>query len=58
LPAAVLIVLALLLMRRASVRSESLTALFFASYLVALVFFAVWFVWQGGLPPFSEVGII
>jgi hypothetical protein len=58
LPAAILIVLALLLAGRASLRSENLTAFFFAAHVVALVLFAVWFVWQGGLPPFSEVGII
>jgi hypothetical protein len=58
LPAAILIVLALLLARRAGLQSESLTAFFFTGYVVALVFFIVWFIWQGGLPPFSDVGII
>jgi hypothetical protein len=58
LPAAVLIALALLLVRRSSLRSDGVTAFFFAGYVVALAFFAIWFIWQGGLPPFSEVGII
>jgi hypothetical protein len=58
LPAAALIVLALLLRRRTSIRSDSLTAFFFFGYAIALILFAVWFGYWGGFPEFSATGLI
>ena len=39
-------------------RQQPLTAFFVTAYWLATLFIVIWFVWQGGLPEFSEVGII
>ena len=56
LPAAILILLALLLTRRRELRSHNLVAFFFLSYCVAVLLFAVWFVLTGGFPEPSAMG--
>jgi len=58
LPAAILIPLALLLTRRADLRSKNLVAFFFLGYILAVLLFAGWFAYWGGFPEFSETGII
>jgi hypothetical protein len=58
LPAAVLVLLGLLLTRRASLRSDNLTAFFFTAYLLALVLLGAWFARWGGFPQFTETGIL
>lgn len=37
---------------------QPLTAFFVTAYWLAALFIVIWFVWQGGLPEFSEVGLI
>jgi hypothetical protein len=32
--------------------------MFFTAYLIAIILFAVWGIWQHGFPEFSEVGLI
>ena len=58
LPAAILIPLALLLTRRADLRSKNLVAFFFLGYILAVLLFTGWFAYWGGFPEFSETGII
>ena len=58
LPAAVLIVLALLAKARIQIRTNSLTAFFFFGYVLALLLLAGWFAYWGGFPEFSEIGLI
>ena len=58
LPAAVSIPVAILLARREDLRRRNLTAFFFWSYVVAVIFFAGWFAYWRGFPEFSEVGIL
>lgn len=56
--AAVLIVFVLFVEARPRIRANSLTAFFFAGYVIALVLFGVWYVYWGGFPEFSETGLI
>ena len=58
LPAAILIPLALLVTRRADLRSKNLVTFFFLGYILAVLLFAGWFAYWGGFPEFSETGII
>lgn len=58
LPAAVLVLLAILAKRRSHIRSASLVAFFFLGYALALVLFAAWFAYWGGFPEFSATGLI
>jgi hypothetical protein len=37
---------------------QPLTAFFVTAYWLATLLIIIWFIWQGGLPEFSEVGII
>ena len=57
-PAAIVIPLALLLTRRADLRSKNLVAFFFLGYILAVLLFTGWFAYWGGFPEFSETGII
>jgi hypothetical protein len=56
LPAAILILVALLLARRRQLRTHNLVAFFFLGYCVAVLLFAVWFVMTGGFPEPSALG--
>jgi hypothetical protein len=58
LPAAVLIVVWLLVRKRNEIRTQNLVAFFFLAYVIALLLFAVWFARWGGFPEFSAVGLI
>jgi hypothetical protein len=58
LPAAVLIVVWLLVRKRNDIRTQNLVAFFFLAYVIALLLFAVWFAHWGGFPEFSEVGLL
>jgi hypothetical protein len=58
LPAAVLIVVWLLVRKRNDIRTQNLVAFFFLAYVIALLLFAVWFARWGGFPEFSEVGLL
>lgn len=55
---AVLIVFVLLVEARPRIRTNSLTAFFFAGYVIALVLFGLWYAYWGGFPEFSETGLI
>jgi len=58
LPAAILILLAVLIYRRRALRTHDLVAFFFAGYAMAVVLLVGWFVYWGGFPEFSEVGLL
>lgn len=55
---AVLVALFGLIWGRKQMSRQPLLTFFFISYVVALVFFIGWAIYWGGLPQFSEVGII
>lgn len=58
LPAAVLIAIGLVVFRRHELRTHNLMAFFFWAHVVALVLFAIWGIWQGGFPEFTEAGLL
>ena len=58
LPFIFIIVLVVLVWGRKKLVERPIRAFFFASCLVALLFFAGWGLYWGGLPEFSQVGII
>ncbi len=58
LPFAILVVLFILWRKRKGLSQQPLLAFFFATYLVAIILFAAWAIYWGGLPEFSEVGMI
>ena len=58
LPAAALIAIGLVAFRRRELRDYNLTAFFFWAYVVALLLFAIWGIWQGGFPEFTEAGLL
>lgn len=58
LPAAIIIPLGLLLLKRPQIRTHNLIAFFFVGYVIATILFVGWFLYWGGFPEFSEVGII
>jgi hypothetical protein len=58
LPAAGLITLGLVISKRQRARTHNLIAFFLTGYAIALAFFLGWFVYWGGFPEFSEVGLI
>ena len=43
---------------RKGIRQQPLNMFFLIAYALAIVLFAVWAIWQGGLPEFSEVGFV
>jgi hypothetical protein len=58
IPFAILVTLFGLVWGWKKLRQQPLLAFFFVTYLVATIFFAGWAIYWGGLPEFSEVGII
>ena len=58
LPAAVLIVVWLLVRKRNDIRDAELGRVLLLAYAIALLLFAVWFARWGGFPEFSAVGLI
>ena len=58
MPFAALVVLFTLVWGRKKLRQQPLLPFFLVAYLVATLFFAGWAIYWGGLPEFSEVGII
>ncbi len=58
LPAAALIPLAILALRRRDLRTHNMIAFFFVGYLLAVVLFLAWYAYWGGFPEFSEVGLL
>jgi hypothetical protein len=58
LPAAILIVLWIAFSKRRIIASHNLVGFFLVGYAVALVLFLGWYLYWGGFPEFSEVGII
>jgi len=57
-PFAILVALFGVLWGRKRLRQQPLLAFFFATHLVAIILFTGWAIYWGGLPQFSEVGII
>jgi hypothetical protein len=57
-PFAILVTIFTLGWGRKKLRQQPLLAFFFVAYLVAIILFAGWAVYWGGLPEFSKVGII
>lgn len=57
-PFALLVTLSLLIWARKSLAHQPLTAFFFIGSLVAVVLFLIWGLYWGGLPEFSEVGLL
>lgn len=57
-PFAALVTIMVLVWGRKRLRQQPLLTFFFAAYLVATLFFAGWAIYWGGLPEFSQVGII
>jgi len=58
IPFAALVVLFTLIWGRKGLRQQPILAFFFTGYLVATLLFLIWGIYWGGLPEFSEVGII
>ncbi len=57
-PFAVLVVICCFILWRNRINRQPLLSLFLIGYLVAVILFTVWGIWQKGLPEFTEVGII
>jgi hypothetical protein len=57
-PYALLVVIFTLVWGRTKLRRQPLLAFFFVTCLVATLLFLGWGLYWGGLPQFSEVGII
>jgi len=57
-PFAVLAVICCFILWRSKINRQPLLSLFLAGYLLAVILFAIWGIWQHGLPEFTEVGII
>jgi hypothetical protein len=58
LPAAVAVVIGLLVSRRKELGSHNLIGFFFWAYVVALILFAIWGAYWRGFPEFSETGLL
>jgi hypothetical protein len=58
LPFAILAVIFALLWGRKSPGKQPVLFFFLVGYSIAILLFAVWGIWQGGFPEFSEVGLI
>ena len=59
LPGAIAVVLVAAVMVRNEARVSGrhpVVAFLLAAYVVALILFGIWYVWQGGFPQFSELG--
>jgi len=57
-PFAVLVVISTLIWGRKKLPQQPVLIFFFVAYLVATLFFLGWGIYWGGLPEFSQVGII
>ena len=58
LPLGVLLLAVTFILGRKRFNEEPIIFMFFIAYLIATILFAVWGIWQGGFPEFTEVGII
>jgi len=58
IPFAIIVILAGLIWGRDKLREQPLLLFFLISYVVAMLFFAGWGLYWGGLPQFSELGLI
>ncbi len=58
IPFAIAVTMAGLVWGRHKLREEPLLLFFLFSYVVAMLFFAGWGIYWGGLPEFSELGLI
>jgi hypothetical protein len=58
IPFAILVVVFTLVWGRKKLRQQPLLVFFFVACLVATLLFAAWAIYWGGLPQFSQVGII
>jgi hypothetical protein len=58
LPFAAAFVIISLVYARKTLRRQPVVSFFLLGYLVALVLFGIWGIWQHGLPEFSKVGLI
>ena len=58
IPFAITVTIAGLVWGRLKLRQQPLLLFFLVSYVVALLFFAGWGIYWGGLPEFSELGLI
>lgn len=58
IPFAILVAVFGMLWGRKKLRRQPLLAFFLASHLVATILFAGWAIYWGGLPQFSQIGII
>lgn len=52
------IVVCVLFWKRRNTKQQPMLAFYFVTYLVACLFFLEWGIYHGGLPEFSEIGII
>lgn len=57
-PVALLAVVSGAVLWKNQTNRQPLFSFFLVGYLIAVILFAVWGIWQHGLPEFSEVGII
>ena len=58
LPFAVLALVFILIWGRKELGRQPLQVFLLTGYAIAVLLFAVWGIWQGGFPEFSEVGIL
>jgi hypothetical protein len=57
-PLGILLLVVTFILGRKRFNEEPIIFMFFIAYLIATILFAVWGIWQGGFPEFTEVGII
>lgn len=58
LPLAILLLIFTFILGRNNFDKKPLLFMFFTAYLIAIILFALWGIWQRGFPEFSEVGFI
>jgi hypothetical protein len=58
IPFALIVIVIALVWGRDKLREQPLLLFFLISYIVAMLFFAGWGIYWGGLPEFSELGLI
>jgi hypothetical protein len=58
IPFALIVILAGLVWGRAKLREQPLLLFFLVSYIAAMLFFVGWGIYWGGLPQFSELGLM
>jgi hypothetical protein len=57
-PFAIIVAVFGLIWGRKQFKQQPMTTFFVVGYGLATLLIVIWFIWQGGLPEFSEVGII